>query len=90
MQDLGQALPLEVGDLREAGAPLDPLEAVLDFKDGRLVLFTKRQSAWLIGHAPEFGISEVSFAGQIWTASSGRWVAYSGPIDMTVRVTEER
>jgi hypothetical protein len=47
-------------------------------------------AAWLIGHAPEFGISDVSFAGQIWTASSGRWVAYGGPIDMTVRVTEER
>jgi hypothetical protein len=46
-------------------------------------------AAWLIGHAPEFGISRVSFAGRIWTAS-GRWVAYTGPVDMTVRVTEER
>ena len=47
-------------------------------------------AAWLIGHAPEFGISQVSFADRIWTASSGRWVAYTGPVDMTVRVTEER
>jgi hypothetical protein len=47
-------------------------------------------SAWLIGHAPQFGVSEVSFAGRIWTASSGRWLAYGGPADMTVRVTEAR
>jgi hypothetical protein len=47
-------------------------------------------AAWLIGHAPEFGISRVSFADRIWTASSGRWVAYTGPVDMMVRVTEER
>jgi hypothetical protein len=47
-------------------------------------------AAWLIGHAPEYGISQVSFADRIWTASSGRWVAYTGPVDMTVRVTEER
>ncbi|HEY6654564.1 MAG TPA: hypothetical protein VI028_10590 [Solirubrobacterales bacterium] len=32
------------------GAPLDFFEAVLDFKDGGVVLFTKRQSTWLIGH----------------------------------------
>lgn len=50
MKDLGQALPLEVADLREVGAPLDFLESVLDFKDGGLVLFTERQSAWLIGN----------------------------------------
>jgi len=47
-------------------------------------------AAWLIGHAPEYGISQVGFADRIWTASSGRWVAYNGPVDMTVRVTEER
>jgi hypothetical protein len=47
-------------------------------------------AAWLIGHAPEFGISEVSFAGQIWKASTGRWFAYGGPIDFQVRVTEKR
>jgi len=47
-------------------------------------------AAWLIGHAPKFGISQVSFADRIWTASPGRWVAYAGPVDMTVRVTEAR
>jgi hypothetical protein len=47
-------------------------------------------AAWLIGHAPEYGISQVTFADRIWTAASGRWVAYTGPVDMTVRVTEER
>ena len=47
-------------------------------------------SAWLIGHAPQFGISEVGFAGRIWTASSGRWQASAVPADMTVRVTEAR
>jgi len=47
-------------------------------------------SAWLIGHAPQFGVSEVGFAGRIWTASSGRWLPAPGPPDMTVRVTEER
>jgi hypothetical protein len=47
-------------------------------------------SAWLIGHAPQYGVSEVSFAGQIWTASSGRWLTYGGPADMTVRVTGAR
>jgi hypothetical protein len=47
-------------------------------------------SAWLIGHAPQYGVSEVGFAGRIWTASSGRWVASAVPVDMTVRVTEAR
>jgi hypothetical protein len=47
-------------------------------------------AAWLVGHAPEYGISEVRFAGQLWTASSGRWLASHGPVDMAVRVTEER
>ena len=47
-------------------------------------------AAWLVGHAAEFGISEVRYAGQVWTASSGRWLGDSGPVDMAVRVTEER
>jgi hypothetical protein len=47
-------------------------------------------SAWLIGHAPQFGVSEVGFAGRIWTASSGRWLASAVPADMTVRVTQAR
>ncbi|HKA93244.1 MAG TPA: hypothetical protein VKE97_05530 [Acidimicrobiia bacterium] len=47
-------------------------------------------AAWLVGHAQEFGVSQVTFAGQAWTPSSGRWLASGGPIEMTVRVTEER
>ena len=47
-------------------------------------------AAWLVGHAPQFGVSEVSFAGRIWTASSGRWLPSPGTPDMTVRVTEAR
>ena len=47
-------------------------------------------AAWLVGHAQQFGVSQVAFAGQAWTPSSGRWVASGGPVDMTVRVTEER
>ena len=47
-------------------------------------------SAWLIGHAPRYGVSEVGFAGRVWTASSGRWLASAVPADMTVRVTEAR
>ena len=45
-------------------------------------------AAWLVGHAEQFGVSQVTFAGQAWTPSSGRWVAYGGPVDMTVRLTE--
>jgi len=45
--------------------------------------------AWLVGHAQEFGVSQVTFAGQAWTPSSGRWVASGSPVDMTVRITEE-
>jgi hypothetical protein len=47
-------------------------------------------AAWLIGHAPQFGVTQVSFAGRIWTASSGRWLPSPSPPDMTVRVTEAR
>ena len=47
-------------------------------------------SAWLIGHAPRYGVSEVGFAGRVRTASSGRWLASAVPADMTVRVTEAR
>jgi hypothetical protein len=45
-------------------------------------------AAWLVGHAQQFGVSEVSYAGQIWSGASGRWVASGGPVDMVVRVTE--
>src|SRR5256885_6050505 len=32
-------------------------------------------SSWLIGHAADFKLAAVSFSGQQWTASSGRWSA---------------
>jgi hypothetical protein len=47
-------------------------------------------AAWLVGHAQEFGVSQVTFGGQAWTPSSGRWLASGGPVEMTVRVTEKR
>ena len=47
-------------------------------------------AVWLVGHAQQFGVSQVTFAGQAWTPSSGRWSASGGPVEMTVRVTEER
>ncbi len=30
-------------------------------------------AGWLIGHAQEWGVSSVTFAGQRWTAKSGKW-----------------
>ncbi|HEY7135578.1 MAG TPA: hypothetical protein VIB48_10970 [Acidimicrobiia bacterium] len=30
-------------------------------------------ASWLVGHAHDYGISAVSFAGRQWTASSGKW-----------------
>ena len=47
-------------------------------------------AAWLVGHAQEFGVRQVTFAGQAWTPSSGRWLASGEPVDMIVRVTEKR
>lgn len=32
-------------------------------------------ASWLVGHAHDYGIAAVSFAGRRWTASSGRWEA---------------
>jgi len=90
----GLSCRVDVGPTQASGKPL---RQTLTRELGPLTLDVPVPEArgwtvasWLIGHAPEFGISEVSFAGRAWTASSGRWVAYGGPIDMTVRVTEER
>lgn len=47
-------------------------------------------ASWLVGHAQEFGVSQVTFAGRSWTPSSGRWVVTGGPVEMVVRVTEAR
>jgi hypothetical protein len=30
-------------------------------------------ASWLVGHAHDYGITAVSFAGRRWTASSGKW-----------------
>jgi hypothetical protein len=34
-------------------------------------------SSWLVSHALDYGIDQVSFAGQTWTAKSGAWTADS-------------
>jgi hypothetical protein len=90
----GLSCRVDVGPTQAAGKPL---RQALTRELGPLTLDVPvpeprgwTVAAWLVGHAPEFGISKVSFADRIWTASSGRWVAYAGPVDMTVRVTEER
>jgi hypothetical protein len=75
-QPLRQALAQELGPLT--------IDAPVSEARGWTV------AAWLVGHAQEFGVSQVTFAGQAWTASSGRWVASGGPADMTVRIAEER
>jgi hypothetical protein len=90
----GLSCRVDVGPTQASGKPLrqaltrelGPLTLDVPVPDAR----GWTVAAWLIGHAPEYGISRVSFADRIWTASSGRWVAYTGPVDMTVRVTEER
>jgi hypothetical protein len=42
-------------------------------------------SCWLVGHATEFGITSVGFAGQQWTAATGTWTA-TPAADAVVRV----
>jgi hypothetical protein len=34
-------------------------------------------AAWLVAHAPRFGVSAVTFDGMRWTRSSGRWAPHS-------------
>jgi hypothetical protein len=42
-------------------------------------------ATWLVGHAERYGIASVSFAGQRWTATSGRWVPQPpGDLRLTV------
>jgi hypothetical protein len=43
-------------------------------------------AAWLVGHAEQFHITSVSFAGRAWRPSAGTWVTAEGPPDR-VRVT---
>src|SRR5436305_4161644 len=47
-------------------------------------------SSWLIGHAADFKLAAVSFSGQQWTASSGRWSAdptAGGQVEIAVSAT---
>ncbi len=43
-------------------------------------------ATWLVGHASQFGITSVSFAGQVWTPSEGRWFTQL-PGDSQVQIT---
>jgi hypothetical protein len=36
-------------------------------------------ATWLVGHAPEFGVESVTFDGQVWTSSGGRWLSTAMP-----------
>lgn len=42
-------------------------------------------ASWLVGHAPQLGITSVAFAGQTWTPNSGKWVP-SVPTEPRVRI----
>jgi hypothetical protein len=42
-------------------------------------------ACWMVGRAAEFGITRVSFNGQVWTLSSGHWET-SGAVEQVVRV----
>ena len=90
----GLSCRVEVGPTQASGKPLrqalarelgpSTLDVPLPDAPGWTV------ATWVVGHAQQFGVSQVTFAGQVWTASSGRWVASGGPVEMAVRVTEER
>jgi len=43
-------------------------------------------ASWLVGHAAQFGLSRVAFAGRAWTSSNGQWQP-DGPFDTNIRVT---
>lgn len=62
---LEQAMAQELGS-PTLGAPLAPAR-------GWTV------ATWLVGHAPEFGIESVTFDGQVWTSSGGRWLSEAPP-----------
>jgi len=90
----GLSCRVDVGPTQASGKPMrDALTQELGPQTLDIPLPEARGwtvAAWLIGHAPQYGVSEVGFAGRIWTASSGRWLASAVPADMTVRVTEAR
>ena len=90
----GLSCRVEVAPTQSSGRPLrqaltrelGPLTIDVPVSDAR----GWTVAAWLVGHAQQFGVSQVTFAGQVWTPSSGRWIASGGPVDMTVRITEAR
>ncbi|HMG26598.1 MAG TPA: hypothetical protein VKH36_07260 [Acidimicrobiia bacterium] len=90
----GLSCRVDVGATQSSGTPLrQALERELGSFTLDVPVSAPRGwtvAAWLVGHAQEFGVSQVTFAGQAWTPSSGRWLASGGPVEMTVRVTEER
>jgi hypothetical protein len=44
-------------------------------------------AAWLVGHAAEYGVRSVTFAGQTWTPGSGAWQS-AGPPTSVVQVVQ--
>jgi hypothetical protein len=73
--------PLRLAIAHELGEPA--LDVPVPYARGWTV------ASWLIAHSAEFGITSVSFSGQIWTPASGQWLAYGGPPDAVVRVSQE-
>jgi hypothetical protein len=64
------------------GTPLATVDAVLRGELGAPTLGTALEAArgwtvatWLVGHAHQFGITEISFGGRTWTPGSGAWSA---------------
>jgi hypothetical protein len=46
-------------------------------------------ASWLVGHAHDYGITAVSFAGRRWTASSGKWeLAPEAGMQVQARLTQ--
>lgn len=90
----GLSCRVDVGATQTSGRPLrqalahelGPLTIDVPVPDAR----GWTVASWLVGHAQEFGVTQVTFAGQTWTPSAGRWLVSGGPVDMTVRVAEAR
>jgi hypothetical protein len=73
--------PLRLSIARELGSPA--LEVPVPDARGWTV------ATWLVAHSADFGITSVTYSGQLWTPSAGRWLAYGGPPDAVVRVSQE-
>jgi hypothetical protein len=89
----GLACRLDTGAAAESAAPLrlaiahelgsDALDVPVPDPRGWTI------ASWLVGHSAQFGITSVTYSGQIWTPSTGRWLAYGGPPDVLVRISQE-